>query len=125
MTYNFDMGITVNGTAISDPSSWNYEVADLDISAKRDVTGRLHRARVATKVNYEFEWEGIGWDMLEKILAAVSPDCFTLSAPDPRTCGGVYSGDYYVGNRTGKNHWFWKEHAEGAMYTLKLKFIEY
>lgn len=123
--YNFDMGITVNGTAIPDPSEWTYEVADLDVSAKRDATGRLHRARVATKVNYEFEWKGLGWEMLQRILTAVNAEMFTLKAPDPRTCEGVYSGDYYVGNRTGNNHWFWKEHDEKGLFTLKLKFIEY
>jgi hypothetical protein len=125
MIYGYDMGITVNGTAIPDPSDWTYEVADLDTSAKRDVTGYLHRNRVATKVNYEFEWKGIGWDALATILNGVSGASFSLSAPDPRTCGGVYSGDYYVGNRTGSNHWFWKEHEEKGMYSLKLKFIEY
>ena len=125
MTYSFDMGITVNGTAIPDPSSWAYEVADLDVSAKRDATGYLHRSRVATKINYELEWEGIGWAMLQTILTAASADKFTLSAPDPTICTGMHSGDYYVGNRTGNNHWFWKDHDEKGLFTLKLKFIEY
>ena len=125
MTYTYDMGITVSGVQIPDPASWNYEVADLDTEAARDATGYLHRNRVATKVNYEFEWKALEWETLEIILTAVNNPKFTLVAPDPRTFKTAYSGDYYVGNRTGKNYYYWADEEGIALYSLKLKFIEY
>ena len=56
--YNYQMGIWVNNTAIPDPE-WTYQIGDLDTSGKRDATGLLHRAYVATKINYEFSWNGL------------------------------------------------------------------
>ena len=123
--YNYAMGITVDGTAIPDPSEWNYQVGDLDTSGSRDATGLLHRAYVATKINYEFKWNGLEWEMLANILGAVRAEKFTLVAPDPRSFNDPYSGDYYVGDRTGKNHYFIPERPGVAQFDLKLKFIEY
>ena len=123
--YNFKMGITVNGTAIPDPAEWNYQVGDLDTSGGRDATGLLHRAYVATKINYEFSWNSLEWEMLQHILAAVLNPEFTLVAPDPRLFGRTYTGKYYVGDRTGKGWYFIPEKDEKAEFSLKLKFIEY
>ena len=121
------MGIQVNGTAIPDPSSWNYQVGDLDNEGGRDATGLLHRAYVATKVNYEFSWNAIDWKMLQHILALVNTPKFTLKAPDPRTFNTFYTGDFYVGDRTGKAYYYMdeSEREEIAQFDLKLKFIEY
>lgn len=125
MTYSYKMGITVSGVKIPDASVWNYEVADLDTEAARDATGYLHRNRVATKINYEFEWNALEWEMLDTILNAVDSSKFTLVAPDPRTFNTEYRGEYYVGNRSGKNHYYWEDTERIALYSLKLKFIEY
>jgi hypothetical protein len=119
------MGITVNGTSIPDPAEWNYQVGDLDTSGKRDATGLLHRAYVATKINYEFTWNGLEWEMLQTVLAAINSPKFTLTAPDPRSYGATYTGDYYVGDRTGKGWYFNPDRNETITFTLKLKFIEY
>ena len=40
----------------------------MDTSGSRDATGLLHRAYVATKINYEFSWNALEWEMLDKIL---------------------------------------------------------
>lgn len=125
LTYNYAMGLKVGSTDLPDPSSWNYQVGDLDTSGSRDATGWLHRARVATKINYEFEWEALEWEMLQTILSAISADRFTFTGPDPRTFTGTYTGQYYVGDRTGSAHYYRPESQEVAMYSLKLKFIEY
>jgi len=119
------LGITVNTTPIPDPSSWNYEIADLDTSGKRDATGTLHRARVATKINYEFEWKGLTWTQLQGVLGAVTGADFQLTAPDPRTFNTPHTGTYYVGDRTGSAHYYSDARPEIALYSLKLKFIEY
>lgn len=123
--YNFKMGIKVDNTDIPDPASWNYQVGDLDTSGSRDATGLLHRAYVATKINYEFEWNGLDWEMLQTIVAAVQTPKFKFTAPDPRTFNTMYTGNYYVGDRTGKCNYFLPERENIAVYSLKLKFIEY
>ena len=132
--YKHDMGIKVGSTDIPDPSEWSYQVGDLDTSGKRDAKGLLHRAYVATKINYEFSWNGLEWEKLQEILTAVNKKKFKLTAPDPRTFTEMYKGDYYVGDRTGKAHYFQPIVGEGsnqrgrnetALFTLKLKFIEY
>lgn len=123
--YNYHMGITIDGTPIPDPSEWNYQVGDLDTSGSRDATGLLHRAYVATKINYEFSWNALEWEMLEVVVNAIQNPKFRMIAPDPRFFNRTYTGDYYVGDRTGKGWYFLPERDEKATFSLKLKFIEY
>lgn len=125
LTYNYQLGIKVGSTNIPDPSEWNYQVGDLDTSGSRDANGLLHRSYVATKINYEFSWKGLEWEMLQTILAAVNTPKFTLVAPDPRTFNTTYTGSYYVGDRTGKAYYYNETRNEKATFNLKLKFIEY
>ena len=125
INYNYAMGIMIGEMDIPDPSEWNYQIGDLDTSGNRDATGLLHRAYVATKINYEFNWNGLEWEMLQQIINAVNTPKFTLTAPDPRSFGEMYTGTYYVGDRTGKGWYFNKDRDETATFTLKLKFIEY
>ena len=124
-SYKYSLNLKANGVDLPDPSSWNYQVGDLDTSGSRDGNGYLHRAYVATKINYEFEWNALEWEMLETILKAVQKDKFTFSGPDPRTFQKSYSGDYYVGDRTGEVKYYRPDKPEWAVYSLKLKFIEY
>ena len=124
-SYNYTMGIRVGSTNIPDPSEWTYQVGDLDTSGKRDATGLLHRAYVTTKINYEFSWKALDWEMLQIIVGAVQNQKFTLTAPDPRTFNSSYTGDYYVGDRTGKCLYYLPEKSDKAQFDLKLKFIEY
>lgn len=124
-TYPTSLGITVDGTAIPDPAKMGYQVGDLDTSGKRDATGYLHRAYVTTKINYEMSWNALEWEMLQAILAAVNTPKFTLVAPDPRTFTTMYTGSYYVGDRTGDCLYYQTSRDEKASFSLKLKFIEY
>lgn len=124
-SYNTDMGIQVNGKTLPDPSKWSYQVGDLDTSGARDANGLLHRSYVTTKINYEFSWNGLEWKMLDTIIKAVNTPKFTLKAPDPRSFDRTYSGDYYVGDRTGECNYYLKDRDDKAMFSLKLKFIEY
>ena len=123
--YKWELKLQVGDKDLPDPSEWNYQVGDLDTSGSRDATGLLHRAYVATKVNYEFKWNAIEWKMLEHILDAVKKPKFKLTAPDPRDFGKMYTGYFYVGDRTGKGWYFIPERNEKASFDLKLKFIEY
>ncbi len=124
-SYKYTMGITVGSVAIPDPSKWTYQVGDLDTSGSRDATGLLHRAYVATKINYEFSWNALEWEMLQRIVAAVNTPKFRMTAPDPRTFNTTYTGDYYVGDRTGECLYYLNEKDDKAQFSLKLKFIEY
>ena len=123
--YNYDMGIMIGDKHLPDPSEWNYQVGDLDTSGSRDATGLLHRAYVATKINYEFSWNSIEWEMLQYILNTIQEPKFSMTAPDPRTFNTWYKGDYYVGDRTGGAQYFLPGRKEKASFDLKLKFIEY
>jgi len=129
-TYPTRMGIVANGVALPDPQKMSYQVGDLDTSGSRDATGLLHRAYVATKINFEMSWNGLEWVKLQEMLAAVNTPKFTLTAPDPRTFTTTYTGDYYVGDRTGdmllyKDASDYNIETDDAVYSLKLKFIEY
>ena len=119
--------VTYNGktTTLPDPSEWNYQVGDLDTSGSRDATGLLHRAYVATKINYEFKWIALEWEKLQEILSAIGHPKFQMTAPDPRNFSETYTGDYYTGDRTGKNFYYLEERPEVALFDLKVKFIEY
>ena len=126
--YNYELGITIGGgntPNIPDPSKWTYQVGDLDSSGSRDGNGTLHRGYICTKINYEFTWEGIEWEMLQQILQLVNYPEFMLTAPDPRTFNTSYTGRYYVGDRTGEAKYFSTTRDERANFSLKLKFIEY
>lgn len=123
--YSANMGIMIDNTLLPDPSKWTYQVGDLDTSGSRDATGLLHRAYVATKINYEFSWNAIEWEMLQRIITALNTPKFTLTAPDPRTFDETYTGDYYVGDRTGDGLYYLQERDEMASFSLKVKLIEY
>lgn len=124
-TYNHKLGIMVGNVSIPDPSTWSYQVGDLDTAGSRDATGLLHRSYVATKINYEFSWNALEWEMLQQIVSAVNSPKFRLTAPDPRTFNTSYTGWYYVGDRTGECLYFLQEKSDVAQFSLKLKFIEY
>ena len=123
--YNYAMGFKVGNTNIPDPSKLGYQVGDLDTSGSRDATGLLHRAYVATKINYELTWNSLDWQMLQTILAAVNHPKFQFTAIDPRTFNTTYTGNYYVGDRTGDMLYYLENKDDMAQFSLKLKFIEY
>lgn len=123
--HKYTMGFRIDDTNIPDPSKMTYQVGDLDTSGARDATGLLHRAYVATKINYELSWNSLDWDMLQTILSAVNKAKFRLTAIDPRTFNTMYTGDYYVGDRTGDANYYLVEKDDLAQFGLKLKLIEY
>ena len=127
--YNENMRIRVKyeGTTVTlpDPSEWNYQIGDLDTSGSRDATGLLHRAYVATKINYEFKWNALEWEKLQEVLDAIGHPKFEMTAPDPRNFTKTYTGDYYTGDRTGKNFYYLQERPNVALFDLKVKFIEF
>ena len=65
--YNYDMGFTINGVAIPNPSSFTGAASDLDTLGKRSATGELHRNKVTTKYHTKLEWSNIQWEMIRYI----------------------------------------------------------
>ena len=123
--YKYTMGFQAGGVNLPDPSKMSYQVGDLDTSGSRDATGLLHRAYVATKINYEISWNGLDWEMLKIILDAVDSPKFEFRAIDPRKFNVMHIGNYYVGDRTGDALYYIPGREEKAQFSLKLKFIEY
>ena len=83
MTYYYQFGLSVAGTAIPDPSSFEYTVADLDVSGDRDSTGELHRDRVATKHNVKIKYDALEYPIVSAILSLFLRQNFSfrLSCP--------------------------------------------
>ncbi len=65
--YRYDMGFTINGVALPDPSSFTGAASDLDTLGVRDSSGDLRRNKVATKYHSKLEWKNITWDMIRYI----------------------------------------------------------
>ena len=62
--YRYNMGFSINGEPIPDPSEFSGKESDLDTMGERDATGYLHRNMVATKYPVKLSYKNIPWDML-------------------------------------------------------------
>lgn len=125
INYKYDLGFKAGNYVFPDPSKFDFTLADLDTEAERDVSGTLHRNRVAQKLTLDVSWDALPWDICAAILQAVDSDGFSFSCPDPKTLTGVYSGTFYVGDRKITTVWFPKGDKEKAILSLSMTFIEY
>lgn len=100
--YKYSMGFAIDGVLIPDPVGFDGETADLDLSAERDVDGKLHRNMIddAEKVPVNMAYKNIDWDMLKYILRQLrnKPE-FQFTFPDPNSDTFTRTGTFYVGNR--------------------------
>ena len=99
MQHYYQFGLAINGTSIPDPSSFEYSVADLDLSGDRDSTGYLHRDRVATKHNVKIKYDALEYPIVKTILGLLSGAEFEFTFILPDT-NATYTSTYYVGDRT-------------------------
>lgn len=95
--YSYRMGFQVNGSRIPDPAVFTGKASALDTSGKRDATGTLHRAMVATKHPLKLEYHGITFDMMENIMGKMRGESFLFTFPDPLE--GSITIKAYVGDR--------------------------
>lgn len=121
----YEMGLSFDGTAIPDPSGWDVSIESLDASAERDGTGLLHRDMVAEKMNFSFQYKAIPWDTAAHILNLMSGASFTAVTPNPYIKGGTRSGTYYVGGRSMKTIYYWKDTEQIILCDLSFNIIEY
>lgn len=123
--YNYSMGFAANGRPLPDPAGFSVEVADLDASGERDITGNLHREKVAQKVSLEMQYRNIDWNMAREILSAVNPEQYSFTYQDPRT-GGMQSGSFYTGNRKCNAVWMPAGRSPAGWYAdVTFSVIEY
>lgn len=102
LVYNKKMGFAINGVAIPDPASYGYKSQSVDVSAERDTRALLHRKMVAVKRNVSLSWNALDYETAATIVQAVQADKFTLTFPCPEVASetGLYTGDYYAGDRS-------------------------
>lgn len=125
MATNYNMGLSLGGANIPDPSAWDVSIESLDSSAERDGTGLLNRNMVAEKMNFSYSFKCLTWAQMASILNAVSGESFTAVTPDPYRAGGTRSGTYYVGKRDCKTVYYWIDSTEVARFDLSFNIIEY
>lgn len=113
--------LTINGTGIKTPSTYNVTVYDLDSeSSVRDASGNMHRDRVCVKRKVEISYNVVLDTEIKALLDCLNSASFTLAYKD--LTGETRTGNFYVGDRSGtlysntEKHRIWKD--------LKFNFIE-
>lgn len=92
------MLITISGTQIPCPDTYEVTISDLDASANRSGNGTLFRDRIAVKRTINLGWTFISATDLSLVLMAVSPVFFDVSYLDPQI-NAPKSGTFYVSDR--------------------------
>ena len=112
--------ITINGTKIAVPKSYQVTVSDIDGESNRNANGELIRDRIAVKRKLEMEWGPLSQDEISTLLTAVEDTFFSVIFPDPKE--GIVTKTMYVGDRTAPMYCF--TNGEGKWTNLKMNFIE-
>lgn len=116
------MGFMVESTPIPDPAVFTGAESDLDTMGERDVTGYLHRNKVATKHPLKMEYHNIPWGTIMAIAALLRQSKFQFTYPSPFT-GQMETMDAYVGDRDFEA--VWSPELKAWIGNLKFSVIEY
>lgn len=96
-----DMTLTVNGVDMVPYVAYGgfkWQRSDIDGSdSGRDLTGRLRRNRVATKVRLDITCRLLKSEEVHKVLSAILPEYVSVTYYDPQE-GGVVSKTMYSNN---------------------------
>lgn len=114
--------ITINGTAMPEPSSISVSYQDLDSdSTKRNEKGVLQRDRVRQGVHkLSLRWPPLSQSDAETILNAVKPASFSVKYLDPATAS-YKTSTMYVGDRSCEM----QRTALGWRWNISFDLIEY
>lgn len=93
------MLISINGTTIPAPDTYEVTISDLDASANRSGNGTLFRDRIAVKRTINLGWTSLTSLELSQLLQAVSPVFITVVYLDPQL-GSLSTGTFYVSDRS-------------------------
>ena len=94
----YDLGFSINGTPIPDPTEFDGLISDLDTMAERDATGELHREMVATKYPVNIAYKNLPWDVIMDICPLLNGPEFQFTFPSPAH-GGLHTIRAYSGDR--------------------------
>lgn len=92
------MLISISGTEIPCPDTYEVTISDLDSSANRSGNGTLFRDRIAVKRTINVSWLLIDAEELSHLLTAVSPVFFPVTYLDPQT-NALKASTFYVSDR--------------------------
>lgn len=93
------MLLSINGTAVPAPDTYEVTISDLDASANRSGNGTLFRDRIAVKRTINIGWTSLSPLELSQVLTAVSPVFFVATYLDP-LLNAMGVGTFYVSDRT-------------------------
>jgi hypothetical protein len=94
-----DYNLTISGTAVKPPQSFQVAIQDIDAKATRDAHGKLHRDRIATKRKITVSWGPMSLADCKTLMNAVKDEFFSVKYLDPMD-GGMATRTFYVGDRT-------------------------
>ena len=96
----------------------------VDYDSGRNADGTMERNMLGEKRKVELSLPPLHSDALRPVMAAISGTehaAFTASFPDPWVAGGVYSGEFYVGDRSAPVYNF----ALDIWNNVKFNIVEY
>jgi len=94
-----DYNLTISGTAVKPPQSFQVVIQDIDAKATRDARGLLHRDRIATKRKISVSWAPLTLSECKVLLDSVKDEFFSVNYLDPWD-GGMATRTFYVGDST-------------------------
>lgn len=99
-----------NGTYLEViPSSMKWSLQDVSAaSSGRDYTGKMYKNMITQKRKLEFEFNGLEWTEVSKILKVINSEYITVRYPDMLT-GTVQSKTMYVGDRDTDVYCWWDD----------------
>lgn len=89
--------LTINGTSLPAPDTYEVVISDLDASANRSGNGTLFRDRVAVKRTINASWFSMSSQDLKTLLKAMTSTFFPVKYVDPQE--GLITKTFYVSDR--------------------------
>lgn len=115
--------LSVNGTEIVFPKSYQVILSDIDGNSERNANGELIRDRiVAGKRKLEMEWQPLTQEEMSALLTATEDTFFEVSFLDPKE--GTKTCTMYVGDRTAPGLSYDYKTSKAMWSGLKMNFIE-
>ena len=118
-----DYHLTISGTRVKAPQSFDVAIQDIDAKASRDAHGLLHRDRLTTKRKLTIKWGALSLNDAKTILGAVKSEFFKVEYLDPEI-GGLTTKTFYVGDRT-VHSLIWSDALDGYVWqNLSFDLVE-
>lgn len=114
--------ITVDGVVMPAPSKDEWSIQDVSIGESgRDDVGYMWKARIASKVKLQLEWQGKTPTVAKSILEAFQPEYISVNYFDPLV-GDYTTKTFYTGDRSAKVK-IWSENNK-VFETVSFDIIE-